>query len=303
LAYYRKLGFEGDTFAVLAALTSGYTVELPEELRGSFSASGVSHVLAVSGLHAGLIYMLLLGLLTVVPLWMRGRKAAQCLLVIGLLWAFAFFTGLSPSVVRAAIMFSLLAVSSISGWRTNALNSLAAAAMGMLVYNPCLLYEVSFQLSFVSVSAILIIQPWLQAKWTVNNPVMRKIWSLTTVSLAAQIGVLPLILFYFGSFPVYFLPANLLIVPLVTLIMYVAVAMLAVSFLPFAPELPAYLLKFLIGLLNGMTRRIGELPFATIDNIEVSATGVLLYYVILLCIVGYVLKSSQKKVTYHLLRR
>ena len=155
---YRKLGFEGDELAVLSALTVGEKTDLSDSIRESYSVSGASHVLALSGLHIGLLYALLFLLLK--PLarkWQAGRYFRSVLLLV-LLWSFAFFTGLSPSVVRSVSMFSVLAIAELFGRQSLTLNTLAATAWVMLLVNPAWLFDVGFQLSFLAVLSILMIQ-------------------------------------------------------------------------------------------------------------------------------------------------
>lgn len=292
LRLYRDLGFEGDAFAVLSALTVGYKEELSEDIRESYSVTGASHVLALSGLHIGFLYLLLLFLVKRIPgnsLWMDVLRMVFILVV---LWGFAWIAGFSPSVIRSVIMFSLLGISRFFQGSAVSMNTLSVAAIGMLIFNPSLLFDVGFQLSFVAVAAILIIQPWLYRKLSFRNGVWDNIWQLCTVSIAAQIGTAPLVIFYFSRFSVHFLLTNILIIPLVTVIMYSAMAMLVLSFWPSISGLVAYGLNWLLELLNGIVRGVEGLPFASIDQIWIYRFEVLLIYLLLLFLSGYLMKRK-----------
>lgn len=185
---YHRLGFQGDNLAVLSALTVGDKENLSEDMRETYSIAGASHVLALSGLHIGLLSTLFLFFFSF--LWKRWAafKPLGFFLVILFLWAFAFLTGLSSSVVRSVIMFSLLAISRLQSEKSLSLNTLAATAFLMLLYNPLWLFDVGFQLSFVAVVSILLIQPKLYSLLSVRRCIPRYVWGLLTVSVAAQIG-------------------------------------------------------------------------------------------------------------------
>ena len=206
---YRSLGFETDELAVLAALTVGDKEELSDDIVETYSVSGASHVLALSGLHIGFLYALLLFVLR--PLWRRWRRLKPLLLLLLVLFlvSFAFFTGLSSSVVRSVIMFSLLAFAGLQPEKPLTLNTLAATAFLMLLCKPVWLFDVGFQLSFSAVAAIVLVQPKLYALWKVDNRFLRYLWGLMTVSMAAQLGTAPLVIFYFSRFSTHFLLTNL----------------------------------------------------------------------------------------------
>ncbi|EJW92796.1 competence protein, partial [gut metagenome] len=181
---------------------------------------GASHVLALSGLHVGLIYGLLWFLFT--PLWKHKRYLKIPLIgfILFSLWSFAFFTGFSISVVRAVLMCSLFLLLSFRAEPVLSTDTLLATAFFMLFCAPHWLFDVGFQLSFSAVFAILIIQPRLYALIQVRSCCLRKIWGLLTVSIAAQLGTAPLVLFYFKHFSTHFLLTNLWVIPLVMLVMY-----------------------------------------------------------------------------------
>jgi len=279
---YRDLGFSGNRLAVLSALTVGDKDELSDEIRETYSISGASHVLALSGLHVGLLYALFL--FFVRPLWKRHSffKPLSLLLLIVALWAFALFTGLSPSVVRSVIMFSLLAVSCLQSGRQLSLNTLALTALLMLIYNPLWIFDVGFQLSFSAVASILLIQPKLYHLVAVKQRFLRYIWGLATLSVAAQIGTAPLTIFYFSRFPVHFLLTGLWLIPLVTLILYSAVLMLLLTPFPLLQHPFAQVVNLLIDSQNHLLYGVSRLPFASINALSLDAFEVFLLYLFLL---------------------
>ena len=220
IALYRQLGFTGDELAVLSALTIGDKTELSESVRESYSIAGASHILALSGLHIGLLYAFLFFILRPVARKGRTGRCVRSVSLLVLLWAFAFFTGLSPSVVRSVTMFSILALADVFGRQPFSLNTLAVTAWLMLLCNPAGLFDVSFQLSFLAVASILLIQRPVYRLFAVRNRVGKSVWGLMSVSIAAQIGTAPLVMFYFSRFSVHFLLTNLLVIPLITIILY-----------------------------------------------------------------------------------
>ena len=278
ISLYRSLGFKGDELAVLSALTVGDKDELGEDIVETYSVTGASHVLALSGLHVGFLYVLFLFILS--PLWRRWNylKPFLLLVIILLLWSFAFFTGLSSSVVRSVIMCSLLALSNLQMEKPLTMNTLAVTAFLMLLVNPVWLFDVGFQLSFAAGAAILLFQPEIYRLWTIKNRFLRKMWGLVTVSITAQIGTAPLVMLYFSRFSTHFLLTNLWVIPMVTIIMYTAVLLFVLMPFPFVQQGVAMALDTMIRVQNAVLHWIEQLPFASIDNIWIDVWGVLLFY-------------------------
>ena len=276
---YKSLGFEGDDLAILSALTTGMKEELSDEIREVYSIAGVSHVLALSGLHIGLIYGFMLLLL--MPIWKHVAHLNPifiCIIIITL-WAFAIFTGLSTSVVRSTIMFSLHAIALMREERPATLHVLTLTAFGMLLYNPLWLFDVGFQLSFIAVAAIIILQPRLSAM--LPEPcygVIKKIKDIMTVSIAAQIGTAPLVILYFHRFSTHFLLSNIVVLPLITAIMYGAVIMLIITPLSGFQQWLADCINSIIRILNELLHILSRLPMASIDNLWTNALEIALFY-------------------------
>lgn len=285
LSVYNRLNFGKDELAVLSALTVGEKRGLSRDIRDIYSSVGASHILALSGLHLGILYMLLTLLL---PIRAKGvTRLLRELVVLAVLWAFAFIAGLSPSVVRAAILFSLMSVGRLLRRDTSSMNSLALAALLMLVLSPRLLFDVSFQLSFSAVAAILLLNGSLCKMLRVDshsNKVYAYIAQIITVSLAAQIGTLPFIWHYFGTFPLYFLLTNLVAVPSAFVIMLIAVVMLALTPLPFVQGYVAQLLNEIIGCMNGFFSWVAQLPGALFELPYLNAIEATLFAVLMMIV-------------------
>ncbi|WP_307757957.1 ComEC/Rec2 family competence protein [uncultured Mediterranea sp.] len=284
---YRRQGFTGDELAVLSALTVGHKDELSEDIIETYSVTGASHVLALSGLHIGFLYALFWFLAS--PLWKRWRllKLPLLLLLVALLWGFAFLTGLSPSVVRSVTMFSILALSCLQTEKPLTANTVSATAFLMLLIRPDWLFDVGFQLSFCAVATILLFYPRLNRLYRGENRLLHKVWSLMSVSIAAQLGTAPLVMHYFARFSTHFLLTNLWVIPLVSIILYAAVAWLALSPLAALQAMLSPLLKKLIHLQNDVLRQIEQWPFASIDHIWLDWTETFLIYALLLAACRY----------------
>lgn len=294
VACYRNLGFSKDELAVLSALTVGDKEELSDDIVETYSVTGASHVLALSGLHIGFIYALLYFLFGI--LWKRWKylKPFLLLCIILFLWGFAFLTGLSSSVIRSVIMFSFLAVACLQPEKPLTLNTLAATAFLMLLYNPLWLFDVGFQLSFSAVAAIVVIQPKLYAIWKVKNRFLSYVWGLITVSVAAQLGTAPLVMLYFSRFSTHFLLTNLWVIPMVSLIMYSAVLLLVLMPFPFVQQAFAEVVEILVRTQNNVLHWIEQLPFASIDDIWVDVWGVVLFYLLIVMVYRVFLRCTAR---------
>lgn len=285
LAVFRGLGLGAGEFAVLAALTLGYTDELEPDIMAHYSASGAMHVLSVSGLHVGVIYLILNFLVSLVFRKPSMLIPKTILLVIAL-WFYAVITGLSPSVVRASAMFSMVAVGKAFDRTAQIYNTISSTCFFLLLYNPAYLYDVGFQLSYTAVLGIVYFQPKISPLLSFTNKGLKWLWDLTSVSLAAQLGTLPLSLFYFNQFPNYFLLTNYIAIPLSTFVIYAAVVYLAVFYLPFAGAAAGWIVRELLELLNSSIAWIHQLPGSVLQvyagPVELAVMGV-----VLACAIGY----------------
>lgn len=272
---FESLGFGKEELSVLSALTVGEKRDLSKGVRELYNAAGVSHLLALSGLHLGLFYMIITFLLPL-PGGRRGFVIVREAVVVILLWGFALMAGMSPSVVRAAILFTIMSLSRCLQRENSSMNSLAFAALIMLLVYPRWLFDVGFQLSFVAVAAILLLQRPMQriAKVEEYGCVYRYVVGVMIISVAAQIGTFPFVWHYFGTFPLYFLFTNLVVIPLSFVIMLFSVLLLAVTPFALIQIGIAVLLNFLIACMNNFLRLAASLPAASLELPFVGVWGV-----------------------------
>jgi len=255
--------------AITLALVVGITEELDNDLQDAYAASGAMHVLSVSGLHVGIIYAIILLLLK--PLshfsWSRWLTAGLSLIC---LWTYAFVTGLSPSVLRAVMMFSFMVIARPFGRNTNIYNTLAASAFLLLLYDPHLVLSVGFQLSYLAVLGIVYLQRPLYNLWEPASLFWDKIWQITCVSVAAQGATFALGLYYFHQFPVYFLISNLLVIPLSTAVLVGGIVLLFLSPVAWLAKSTGMVLRYLVTLLNGSAFFIEDLPYSVVDGVQIN---------------------------------
>ena len=268
-------GVDGDAYAVVAAMALGDKSALTHELRDTYSVSGASHVLALSGLHLGIIYCLLWLLLP----HRRWPAVSQTIILIAI-WSYVLLVGMPVSVVRSAVMLTVYGLLSISHRNKMSVNALAFTAIVMLMCNPEWLFDIGFQLSFMAVLAILLFVPLFEdvfsAKYLQEHRWVRRIWGLVAVSVSAQIGVAPLIAYYFGRLSTYFLLTNFIVLPAAYLILGFSLIVLLF------PSL-AYILLYIVDTLNAILLRITAIPGSSIDGFHPNVLQVVLTYVIIFC--------------------
>ncbi|MCR9253502.1 MAG: ComEC family competence protein [bacterium] len=283
--------------AIAFALLLGIKDDLNTDLKRAYSSAGAMHVLAVSGLHVGIIYMLISYMFSFLKSF-KGGKYWLLLINLFFLWGYAFVTGLSPSVLRAVVMFSVILIGKSSNRYSNIYNSLAISALIILIYDPYMILKVGFQLSYLAVLGIVYLQPKLYQLLTVKNFILDKAWSITCVSIAAQLATFPLGLYYFHQFPTYFLVSNLIVIPAAFIILLEGIFLIVLS--PISDFIGSFfgtILDYSIQLLNMVVIYINNLSYSLIDwvNIDFKQT-VLIYLFILLVLLmlhfrkGYYLK-------------
>ncbi|MFP4525051.1 MAG: ComEC/Rec2 family competence protein [Bacteroidales bacterium] len=286
---------EQDQLAVASALVLGYKDYLTQDIKNSFSASGASHILAVSGLHVGIIYLLL----HYVLFFMEKRqstKILKTLLIVFLLIGYAFLTGLSASVARATLMFTLIAIARITGRDSSIYNTLAFSAFILLFINPLLLFSLSFRLSYLAVLSIVFFQPRIYNNIKVYG-ISDKLWQWLTVAIAAQIGTAPLVIHYFNQFPTYFWLTNFIAIPAATII--VITGILFFLLYPLAEniaEIFGWLLQNTIDALNKLLEIISNLPFSVLSDIYVNPAQVILIYGTILATAWLLIQKSGKQI-------
>ena len=283
---YRKMGIEGQELGIISALTLGYREDLDKDVQRAFSASGAMHVLAVSGLHTGIVWGLVMWILTLgvlyKPLWEdKFRRWLLNISTIVLIWAYAFLTGLSPSVMRSALMLTFWALSSLLEQQTSRWNPLLAAAVVILIVNPLALWSVSFQLSFAAVAGIMLFGSSMQQAVVSKGRVWQSVSRLLIVSLAAQLGTMPLTLHYFGQTSNYFALTNLIVVPMAGILLSLGFSTLAMSWCAVGEWL-GWATKWCTWLLNQAVQWIESLPYST-THMHLSEWGVIGVYGAIIC--------------------
>ena len=276
-------GLSGDEYAVASALLLGYTENLEPELRNQYAGAGALHILSVSGLHVGIIFVIVGFMLQFFDKISNGRIYKFTILLF-VIWLYAFITGLSPSVLRATVMFSLFAIKEVRKQQSDPYNTLAASALLLIIFDPFIITKVGFQLSYAAVLGIIALYKPIYELWILKNKGGDYFWQIISVSLAAQIGTFPISVMYFHQFPSYFLPANLFVIPLSWLIMVTGIAVLFFFFWPWMAGILGILLKNLVFALNYSVGLIDGLPGAKIEGMVYSLPQVILIYLIFILI-------------------
>lgn len=272
-----KNGFKGEQLAVIKALILGQRNDISKELIQDYTRAGAIHILAVSGLHVGIILLILSAIFKPLEKLRKG-KLLKIILIVLLLWFFAIIAGLSPSVVRAVTMFTAVAIGMTFQRKTLVLHSLITSMFVLLLVKPMFLFDVGFQLSYLAVFSIVTIQPKLSSFWKPRWFVVNKFWQLFTVSIAAQIGVVPISLYYFHQFPGLFMLSNLVIIPFVGIILMGGIMVIVLSVLNLLPSILATIYNGIISLMNGFVNWISLQESFLITEISFSATKLIISY-------------------------
>ncbi len=271
--------------AIASAMLLGYDDYIAPEQRQQFAASGALHILCVSGLHVGIIFMIFHGLFG----FMMQRQWSQhlyYLLLLGTIWSYAFITGLAPPVLRASTMFSIIIVGKILNRRSSIYNSLAASAFLLLLLRPEFIFNIGFQFSYLSVLAIFFFQPRLSQCYRSRYAIINKLIDLSAVSIAAQLGLFPLAIYYFHLFPHYFLLSNIFVIPLSFAILLTGMlnfALMAVGLAStFISSLALAILHILLWLLTHIVGWIEALPWAFSEHLYFSTIETIMLYLIII---------------------
>lgn len=282
-------GLEGDELATTGAMTLGVKEDLDPGLRRRFQASGAAHVLAVSGLHTGVLYAVLLGLLTlggrIKPLYEnRLGRAAVSLVIIAAMWAYAWLTGMTPSVVRSVLMITIVETGRMLYRNSLTINTISAAAVLILLARPLDLWSVSFQLSFAATATIVLctgrFRTVLPRGTGIGARLLRYVAGILIVSLAAQLGTLPITIYYFGQVSSYFLLTNLMVLPLATLLVPLGLLSIALGGCS-AGLVVGKVTQTVAWLMNHAVGWVESLPGCTLPA-QTNGAMIAVYYVLLL---------------------
>ncbi|MES2629620.1 MAG: ComEC/Rec2 family competence protein [Bacteroidota bacterium] len=288
----REAGLTGDELGIAGALVIGEERNLSQEIMSAYAASGAMHVISVSGLHIGIVFLVIRTLFA--PLLSRsGLKKWVVPLIIGLLWTYSFITGLSPCVQRAALMFSFVALGNTFGRNSNIYNMLGASALVLLIIDPCLVMNVGFQLSYLALFGIVIFQPPIQRLVFVKNKYLFKVWEITAVAIAAQLTTAILGMYYFHQFPIYFLLANLAVIPLSFVMLVIGVGFVLVCWIPGPDLVLGWCLQQSTWMLNQSLLWLERLPGSVVQGITLSAVEAwMLYALLVMCSVAFLARKK-----------
>lgn len=283
LKNYKNARIKEDELAILSALTLGKKESLTSELKSAYASAGAMHVLAVSGLHVGIVFLIVRSLLG----WMakiRYGSVLKAIILIIAIWTYAFITGLSPSVMRASTMFSFMIIAQSLKLNSNIYNTLGLSALLILIIEPYMLLEVGFQLSYLAVIGIIFLQPYLYNLLYFKPWILNKAWEITCVSISAQIVTAPLGILYFHQFPTYFLFSNIIVIPSAFAILVTAIMYQMVSTVPILGFEVGEILHGMVFVLNNSVKWIESLPASLIGGLDITILETWILYITILSI-------------------
>ena len=276
----RKYIKQPDEQAIAAALILGYRNQLTSEIYDAYTETGSVHVLAVSGLHLGIVTKFIMVILGLIRWDNKLVKILKAVCTIAFIWLFALVTGAAPAVIRAATMFTFITIS--LSFRANIYNVLAASAIALLMYDPFLLFQASFQFSYMALLSILYFHPIISSWWIPENKLIHGLWNLAVVAIAAQVLVFPVTIYYFHKFPLYFILSGIIAVPAAFLIVNGALFLfLAEVCCSPLNAILGPLLECLIEWFLWSIMTIQKLPFCSIENILIRTPDMILIYIAL----------------------
>ncbi|MFD2586366.1 ComEC/Rec2 family competence protein [Croceitalea marina] len=293
----KKENFGEEERAIIQALLLGQRNDISEDTYNNYKNAGAVHILAVSGLHIGILLLLLQFILKPLEFLAHG-KIIKLIAIMVFLWGFAFIAGLSASIVRAVTMFSFIAYALFLNRPTNTFNIVALSMFFILLVEPLFLFQVGFQMSYAAVITIVWIYPKLQRFWHPENRSLRKVWQLLSVSIAAQLGVLPLSLFYFHQFPALFFVSNLVVIPFLGLILGTGICVLILASLNILPEFVATFYNFLIGSMNSVIEFVAAQEAFVFRDIPFDSIQLLLSYSIVVFFVIFLSRPKFKNLVF-----
>jgi competence protein ComEC len=287
--------FSKDVYSIISSLLLGERKEVSKELINNYVNAGAIHILAISGLHIGILVIILNNIFSPLLFFKKG-KYLKLISIIIVLWIFAMFTGLSASVVRAVTMFSFMIIGNSLKQTQPTEYSLISSMLILLLVNPQFLFDVGFQLSYLAVFSIIKLQPLFLQFWTPKNYILNKVWQLTTVSLAAQIGVLPVSLYYFHQFPSLFIISNLFIIPWLGIILTIGIIIIILALLKVLPEFIIKTYELIIHLMNTIVSWIANQEGFIFKNIFISTTDMFFWYFLLILFLITIKKGSARRI-------
>jgi competence protein ComEC len=294
---FRERGVEGEKLALVAAITLGQKNMLDPEQKQYFIKAGVMHIMAVSGLHAVILSLFIFKVL----FFLKGRfNILRVLITLVILWLFAFVTGLTPSVLRATLMFSFLQAGNMLKRPVNAVNSVLASAFVLIMIRPSVIFDAGFLLSYAAVIYIVSFYRDLYLKIRFRSRIPDLIWQSVAVTVIAQAGTLPLTIMLFNRFPVWFILSNVIIVPISSLVIITGCLVPLFYTVPFLSEFISRILGHITGLTEFLTEKAASLPLATIDNIGLTSIECILLTITIFLFTMVILRKKSISVLFPL---
>ncbi|MGM5469533.1 ComEC/Rec2 family competence protein [Flavobacteriaceae bacterium LMO-SS05] len=287
----KRYHFKADELAIINALLLGQRQDISEEIYNSYTKAGAIHILAVSGLHVGIVLLLLNFVFKPIE-YIRQGKLIKVLVILSILWGFAIIAGLSASVTRAVTMFSIVAIAMHWKRPTNVYNTLAISIFFLLLFKPMFLFDVGFQLSYLAVLSIVVIQPLLYELWKPKFKVYDFFWNIFTVTIAAQFGIVPISLYYFHQFPGLFFISNLLIIPFLGIILGYGIILILLALINLLPEYVATLYGHIITSMNSIVDWVARQEQFLFKDISISMLQVFVWYVLLITFVKFLKQKT-----------
>lgn len=281
-------------YAVTNAMVVGTRDAIDSDLLSAYSASGAIHVLSVSGMHVGILMIVLSFALQKIKTRVKYGNWIFAIIVLILIWVYAVFTGLSSTVLRATVMFSFVLIGRTINRRHNIYNILAVSALLLLCYNPYWLVDIGFQLSYLAIIGIVYLHPYLNQLINPTNPIIRWAWEGTVVCFAAQLFTTPLSIYYFHQFPSYFLIANPFVAAFSFLILPVGLLLLICASIPVVATVLAFILKWSCVLLNETIFIIEKMPLSTLKGFSISIPELLAWYSVIFLVIAFFRHSELK---------
>ena len=295
---FSERGISDERLGLVAAITLGQKNMLDPEQKQYFMKAGVMHIMAVSGLHAVILSLFIFKML----FFLKGKlNIVRVLITLFILWAFAFITGLTPSVLRATLMFSFLQAGSIMKRPVNGINSVLASAFILILIRPSVIFDAGFLLSYSAVIFIICFYRDLYLKISFRHRIPDLIWQSAAVTIIAQAGTLPLTVMLFNRFPVWFVISNVIIVPLSSLVVITGGLVLMTYPLQLLSHLLAVAMEFLTHFTETLTERAASLPFSTIENVGFSTIQCILLTITLFLLLRFLLDRKSLPVFYPLI--
>ena len=286
-------GVDSTSMSIVKAILLGDRSDIDKETNQQFVKSGVIHILAVSGLHVGIIYLIINQLLS---LFLKPRSNAKWIIAVALLLGYAFITGFSPSVSRAVLMFSIIQIGRSSNRDIDMYQLISLSAFILLLIQPQFIFNMGFWLSHLAVAGIIAFYPIIYGWINFRFPIWRWGWSIISVSTSAQLSTFPLSLYTFGAFPLYFLLSNILILPIVAPLLIIALMIIVFSPFGFISKMLSGLLNDLIHYMIDLTEWINSLPTSYIELVWVSLTLMIALYIVLFHLYQIYQSASAKNI-------